>query len=161
MNLQEHQSLLLVLGLALVGFWFLNRINRRRGTGSQAPLTAEEQIERLRESKGMQSDLEKLMAEIDDLAKRLGQRLDAKTAQVERLLAEADRKIAQLQRLEGQAAAREPLPRVETNRSALPDDPLARSVYELADAGYPALDIARRLNEQVGKVELILALRKA
>jgi uncharacterized membrane-anchored protein YhcB (DUF1043 family) len=39
-------------------------------------------------------------------------------------------------------------------------DPLTRQVYALADAGRPALSIARDLNEQVGKVELILALRK-
>jgi hypothetical protein len=39
-------------------------------------------------------------------------------------------------------------------------DPLTRSVYELADGGLAAVDIARRLDEQVGKVELILALRR-
>ncbi len=38
-------------------------------------------------------------------------------------------------------------------------DPLAASVYELADRGCTPLEIARNLDEQVGKVELILALR--
>ena len=31
----------------------------------------------------------------------------------------------------------------------------------MADAGLAAMDIARQLGEQIGKVELILALRRA
>jgi hypothetical protein len=38
-------------------------------------------------------------------------------------------------------------------------DPLTRRVYELSDAGHNPVDIARALDEQIGKVELILALR--
>jgi hypothetical protein len=38
-------------------------------------------------------------------------------------------------------------------------DATTRSIYELADAGRGSLEIARELQEQVGKVELILALR--
>ena len=39
-------------------------------------------------------------------------------------------------------------------------DPLTQQGYDLADAGRAPLAIARDLNEQVGKVELILALRQ-
>jgi hypothetical protein len=39
-------------------------------------------------------------------------------------------------------------------------DPLAAKICELADAGHEPVEIARSLNEQVGKVELILALRQ-
>jgi uncharacterized membrane-anchored protein YhcB (DUF1043 family) len=39
-------------------------------------------------------------------------------------------------------------------------DPLALQVYALADSGRTPVGIARDLNEQVGKVELILALRR-
>jgi hypothetical protein len=38
-------------------------------------------------------------------------------------------------------------------------DPLTRQIYELADGGSTPVEIARKLDEQVGKVELILALR--
>ena len=38
-------------------------------------------------------------------------------------------------------------------------DPLTANVYELADRGRTPVEIARNLDEQVGKVELILALR--
>lgn len=40
-------------------------------------------------------------------------------------------------------------------------DPLTRSVYELADAGHDPVSIAQVLDEQIGKVELILALRES
>lgn len=39
-------------------------------------------------------------------------------------------------------------------------DPLTRTVYELADEGKTAVQIARQLDEHLGKVELILALRE-
>lgn len=38
-------------------------------------------------------------------------------------------------------------------------DPLTGEIYRLADQGMPAIEISRRLNQHVGKVELILALR--
>ncbi|MCK4872158.1 MAG: hypothetical protein KAS72_05500 [Phycisphaerales bacterium] len=42
-----------------------------------------------------------------------------------------------------------------------PDDPLTRRVYQMADRGAEPVEIAQTLDEQVGKVELILALRSA
>jgi hypothetical protein len=159
-----HQQVLLVFGVGLIGFWFVMKMNRRKAQSGEAVLTPEEQIERLRQSKGMQGDLETLMVEIEDLAKRVGKQLDAKSAEVERLLAEADRRIAELKRLQGEEGAGRPplrLSSASTPGAALPEDPLARSVYALADAGHAPPDIARRLNEPIGKVELVLALRKA
>ncbi len=55
-------------------------------------------------------------------------------------------------------------PRVEVTPAGAayfhaPIDPLTANVYELADRGRSPLEIARYLDEQVGKVELILALR--
>ena len=41
----------------------------------------------------------------------------------------------------------------------IPDDPLARSVYQLADEGMEPTQIAQQLDEHIGKIELILALR--
>ena len=40
-----------------------------------------------------------------------------------------------------------------------PVDPLAKSVYSFADQGLDPAAIAAKLNEHVGKIELILALR--
>lgn len=44
--------------------------------------------------------------------------------------------------------------------SASTEEAVTRSVYALADAGHDSLEIAKRLRENVGKVELILALRR-
>jgi hypothetical protein len=38
-------------------------------------------------------------------------------------------------------------------------DPLCASVYSLADSGSDAVAIAKQLDEHIGKVQLILALR--
>jgi hypothetical protein len=56
-----------------------------------------------------------------------------------------------------------PLVEVETKRpsQSLHVDPLARAVFELADAGRTPVQIAGELNEHTGKVELILNLRKS
>jgi len=166
--LKDNPSAILIVGVALVGFYFMMKVNRRGGSKGETILTPEEQIQRLRESKGMHGDLETLMTEIEDLAKRLEQRLDAKSERVEKLLADIDRRIAELSRLQGQAPApgAGAPPSLKFDRGSepsqeLPNDPLSRSVYELADAGHAPPEIARRLNEQVGKVELILALRRA
>lgn len=40
-------------------------------------------------------------------------------------------------------------------------DPLRRDIYQLADAGHSPLQIAQKLHEHLGKVELILALRRS
>lgn len=98
--------------------------------------------------------LAEYMADARELADLLADRLDRQAHRIERLLAEADEKIRRLERLQsenGPAAARPGRP--ET-------DPLNQRVYELADTGLPPVEIARRLQQHTGKVELILALRR-
>ncbi len=57
--------------------------------------------------------------------------------------------------------ARSPLATPMPDASAsLPQDTLSRSVYLLAAQGVTPPEIAKRLNEHIGKVELILALRQ-
>lgn len=52
-------------------------------------------------------------------------------------------------------------PEIVVPAAPLSLDPLSASVYELADRGRSPVEIAQQLDEQVGKVELILALRQA
>ena len=167
------------IGVALVTTSLLMRFRKRRAKAARAP-TAQEQIQQNRQHRGMRGDLETLMVEIEALSKRFATQLDAKSIQLERLLDEADQRIARLEGL-GQDAAES---RFDTDSGGLGsspagpeagssddqasalaqeagDDPLARSVYELADQGSDANQIARQLNEHVGKIELILALRRA
>jgi hypothetical protein len=148
---------------------------RRRRQLTEPCLTPQEQLERNRQLRGVQGDLESLMVQIEQFSKRLAAQLDAKTIAVETLLKQADQRIAELKRLssgDGQVEMSDVDPGLpgaapaEPHRPApapadLPSDPLARSVYQLADQGLGPQAIAHRLGEHVGKVELILALRSA
>ena len=178
---------LLPAGLILITTSLVAGILRRRKQSLKLP-SAREQIERHKQEKGMRNDLESLTVEIEQLAKQLGAQLDAKTVQLEKLLHEADSRINRLQdRLNvreptvPRADRSEPLPDLnrparsgETSDSVelqsagapqtglgLGDEMLRRQVCELADNGLTAADIAQRLDEHLGKVELILALRTA
>jgi hypothetical protein len=155
------ETTLLLLGLVLViSALMMAAAKRRKRQGGS--LTAREQMQRLDQTSGMRGDLEQLMVEIEQLAKRMGAQLDVKAMRLEQLLRQADQRVAELERLQraepGQASA-PPAPRPQAPPAA-PEDPLARNIYQLADAGNDSIEIARQLNEHVGKVELILALRR-
>ena len=92
------------------------------------------------------------------------------------LLQEADERIAQLSEVkgaglsaagdsvvgrEGAFGGPDPGPFKPSHDAPRPLDPLTQGVYELADTGRSPLEIAQQMDEQVGKVELILALRDA
>lgn len=155
---------MLLAGLVLVTVSLMMRLRKRHRQRALEP-GPHEQVERVRQMRGMRGDLEELMVEIEQMTKRLGAQLDAKALHLERLLDEANQKISRIDnpagqdddRLESPADASSPPARQEI----VPDDPLARDVYQLADQGFESDDIARKLNEHVGKVELILALRSA
>jgi hypothetical protein len=198
--LRQNPEWLLIGGLILITAFLFSRMSRRK-RNAPSVLTPHEQLDRLRQVRGMRGDLEELMVEIEQMAKRMAIRL-------EHLLEKADRRVEELRELsrlanhspaavkdDAPAASEQPAPRpVVTGRGlaamyqqaaaqqtaspapsaeaqpepapveaepGLPDDPLARKVYTLADSGQDASQIARHLNEHVGKIELILALRHA
>jgi hypothetical protein len=115
-------------------------------------------------------------SELDEV-RHLAALLDNKAERLEQLLAESEARIAALERLlrdvqtEGDANQMRSHGSTNSDRSSRiddlsavskrqPDDPLTRSVYELADLGHNSVEIAQKLDEQVGKVDLILALRQ-
>lgn len=137
---------LLLLGVLLIIVALMLGIRKKRRRIAQRG-TAREQLERMNQETAVRGDLEQLMVEIEQLAKRLGAQLDAKTLALEKLLHEADQVIEKLERGAGPT---EP-----------PADPQTIRIYRLADEGRSPMEIAQELDEHVGKVELILALRKA
>lgn len=198
---------LFILGVVFITAWLVIRI-RKRGARNATQPTAREQMERYKTRDAVRGDLEGLMVDIEQLARRLGAQLDAKSQQLETLLAEADRRIAALggeapptpppvDRYEPSAgpagedrAVEAPPPQADTEPPSIPTptpapapalapapapadsphadphadpppDPLVAQVYALADENSSAPDIARDLGEPIGKVELILALRKS
>jgi hypothetical protein len=187
-DLDPFGMVAMLLGVLLLAFLFLvntrQKINRRRGGPK---LTPQEKLERMRQVNGTKDDLREMMVELEELTRRFSAQLDAKSVRLEKLIEEADRKIEQLGgRADGGSAGNgsgESTSTLETGRVASggsgggaeagsgagsgggepepePLDPATRSVYELADQGLSSLDIARQLDEHVGKVELILALRQ-
>jgi len=159
---------------------------RKKHKRSQEQGTSRDRVDDLKQRHKLRGDLEQLMIEVEQLAKRFGAQLDAKTMHMEQLISEADRKIAELKQMElarqnaaklqqAMASPFDENPSLQTQPQALTptdesaDEPspqnaeevLKQSVYELAEQGHDPGEIARQLNEHVGKIELILALRKS
>jgi hypothetical protein len=133
-------------------------------------------------------DLAQWEVEMHETARRLSAQLDAKLILLQSLIVEADRAAARLE--EGLDRAHPTLPpgsQAESLRPAagpaadVPQGPEAvaadpnlssvagasdrarrrEEIYRLADYGFAAADIARRLGSPVGEVELILGLRNS
>ncbi|MEM6554193.1 MAG: hypothetical protein AAF750_18910, partial [Planctomycetota bacterium] len=139
--LGESKDFVLLAGLLLIIFAGFTLLRKRHAKGPNN--TARENLNRLKEEHGVRGDLESLMVDIEQLAKRLSSQLDAKVTEVEKVLAEADQRIAQLQPNAQKPTVTDrgsPPPSTApqtTNPTPppLPVDPLTQSVYDLADAG--------------------------
>lgn len=176
---KQASGFLLAAGIIIL-IWVLLRLQwkRRKASGQPGPVET------------MRSDLEQRQAdsqraaEATDLVRDMAARLETRAAHLRALLDLADERIELLEaRLRGTAAnglsaapkAQSPDPRTNAQdpwadtlspehppTQATPTtEPLHQEVYELADKGDTPLDIARRLQQQVGTIELILALRQS
>lgn len=163
------QDLIPAGAITMIAAGLLLHYRKKRAQNFANSVTPHEQIDRNRQMRGVKGDLEDLMVEIEQLAKRFATQLDAKTFELEDLLQQADRRIAELKRLhqqdmpstQGEGDANTlptPVAPIEPE-PIFPEDPLARSVYQLADEGMEPMQIAQQLEEHIGKIELILALR--
>lgn len=98
--------------------------------------------------------LQSVVRDSEELAGLIAAQMDRQAERLERLIADADIRIRKLERLTLEAAQPRPAPRTDDT------DPLSARIYDLADQGMPSVEIARQLDQQTGKVELILALRQ-
>lgn len=165
-------AMLMVLGVLVIAILLTVSIRGKVAHRQSSRASAREQIDQIKAAGRKRSEHSGPSAEGIEQVRHLAVLLDNKAERLEQLIAEADRRIEALggQRHDGG----EPHHRgssVETSshnaRSAPvrsvpkePLDPLTRSVYELADDGRSPVEIARELDEQIGKVDLILALRQ-
>ena len=151
---------LMVAGIALLIFVLWHNVRKR--VSRHADLDPREKVERDKQVNGMKNDLRTMMVELDELTRRFGAQLDAKAMKLERLIEQADERIAKLNGSPAEAEIERPREAAGSGPPAGPEppDPLADNVYRLADAGKDTGKIARQLNEHIGKVELILALRQ-
>jgi hypothetical protein len=117
-------------------------------------------------------DLTRWEVQMHDTARELTARLDTKMSAMRSLIAEADRAAARLESATQQAcdpmlhpSRAEPAPEQAAAVDASPAaDSTSRprpreEIYTLADYGYDAAEIARRVGCPIGEVELILSLR--
>ncbi len=174
---------LLAFGVAIL-IWVLLRLQwrRQRRSPEESPVFEMRETIADRQAEGERA------AEMADIVRDLAARLETRAARLEALLDQADERIERLEarlaagmaaeQIAAPASAEPDAPPVSVNGTAdpwddtasdapaerppVPDasDPLHQEVYELADDGKTPLDIARRLDQQVGTIELILALRR-
>ncbi len=160
-----------VAGVALLGVWGLSRLQPALGArfgARELPETSP-----ARRASSNDAELAELGSDLEELAERLAATLDAKAAHLEKLIAEADKRLhaldsAQTPQVEA-VGAPAPAPGARLERRPAPSkfvaardmdpDPVSREIFRLADDGRSPAEIAQKLDEQIGKVQLILALR--
>jgi len=155
-------DLLLVAGVALVTVWAFASLRRRLRERDTAPPRerVQQRMEEIGGASAKRRELEEVMADATELSRRLAATLDNKAARIEKLIQQADDRLAQLDAA-SKAEPRSSMIEHRATRDGVSSgvDPVTRRIYDLADDGMVAVDIARELDEHVGKVELILALR--
>lgn len=127
------------------------------------------------------TELHALMVDVQEVTRQCAAQIENRAAMLDRLIADADRKINHLENLlrensrqqamgGGPEHSQVSIPHQQPNNHQAPptkqppahtanvDDPLSRRVLEMASRGHSPMHIASVLNEQVGKVQLILAL---
>ncbi len=164
---------IMVVGLGVVLTLSVRGKIARRNMNRPSP---REWIEHIKAMQHHHDDAQAVSAQLVDTARRLGAQMDNKAQRLELLLQEADERIARLSEAkdaglsaagdsvvgrEGAFGGPDPGPFKPSHDPPRPLDPLTQGVYELADTGRSPLEIAQQMDEQVGKVELILALRDA
>ncbi len=164
---QPLGNMLMGVAIVLVTASLLLTLRKRKRRMDSEKLQPGERLQRNREIDRMNGNINQMMVELEALTRRFSAQLDAKSLRLEKLLEEADRKIALLQDSSPTPQSGSAGSEVSVESPPAPPpvgpsgDPLVQKVYDLADAGQPTVEIARQLDEQVGKVELILALRQS
>jgi hypothetical protein len=154
---------LMVAGVVLFGALLTIGIRGRIARRNREAPSPREMIEQVKANRAQTDDAHAATGQLADTARRLSAQLDNKARRLEVLIRQADERLAALADATGDRAAparTDGAPEAAAPPAAAPLDPLTRSVYEHADTGLTALEIAQQLDEQVGKVELILALRE-
>ena len=127
----------------------------------------------LARQRGVERDVSNLLVEMSEMARRMTGQIDTRAAKLEALIREADEKIATLRSMGAGHGGGGPhgvlveaklleadAVRMRTVEDSVPSvDPRHAEVYDLADGGQSAQDIARQTGRPRGEVELILALR--
>lgn len=178
----DPSSLMLLAVVVLVVTMVIISTRRRSADRGRSPRAyAREQLARLREQDEVRSDLKELMMHLEELSRDISAQCETRFAKLERVIADADARIAELKRLgfgqgtaaSGNSAGQSAPPsgdersREESQESGQAsseppgtEDALQREILELAEAGKPPVEIARQLGRDIGEVELIINLNR-
>ena len=110
------------------------------------------------QQRSVEREMSNLLVELSEMARQITGQLDTRAAKLEALMQEADKKIAELKRLETVHAEPEIRP-LDPKPMPVANDARYSAIYSLADAGHSVQEIAQQLARPRGEVELILALR--
>ena len=158
--------MLAVVGVIGIGVLWTISIRGKIARRNANRLSPRETIEQLKAAGQQRGHAQSALAEILDTAQQVGAKLDNKAARLELLIQQADDRIARMSQdneadgiAPNESQFTSPTAAAAASGLGVSIDPLTQSVYELADTGCQPIQIAQALDEQVGKVELILSLR--
>ena len=171
-GMSPTQLVLLVGVLIIIALMMFSSVRRHRRGGPDPRAYARDQIARLKDQKGIKDDLQQLVVELHDAARRLNAQMDTKSAKLEALITDADERIRRLSRTgrgessSGEAGSAASSHGVDVvvdeplggELSEEPPDPVHHRVLTLGARGLSSVEIARETGVKPGEVELILAL---
>ncbi len=149
---QSIKDLVAPICIVVAVIFLLIGTRLRRHQNKNIREEAMRKIPSLREHRSVQTELEKLLVDLQDLARQINAQIDTRFCKLEVLIKEADEKIRKLQALKN--GSNPPTLQEES-------DPEKSLIYKLADAGKSSVEIARELNKNTGEIELILSLRRS
>jgi hypothetical protein len=140
---------------------------RSKAKSKKDPLTRQPTQTSLAQQRAVERQMSNLLIELSEMARSVSAGLDTRVAKLQVLIEEADQRIAELKALGGGAAPIHHDEPKTTMRivSDAPSEPAAavephhEQVYQLADLGKSAHEIAVMVGKPRGEIELILALR--
>jgi cytochrome c-type biogenesis protein CcmH/NrfF len=107
----------------------------------------------------LHEDMGRLLADLESLSTRIEKEVLSKKAQIDASIAQADKRIAALRILTEAARGAEAVS--GSAARAASSDERRQTIYRLAEQGLSVEQIASKLGERHGEVELILNLRRA
>ena len=152
-HLDGFQRWSLICAAALTIVYAIMRPWRKRKDPLQRPATLS-----LSSQREVERQMSELLVELEQMARQMSAQLDTRAARLELLLKEADEKIAKFRAAIEQGGCEPHEARPVSLLPSLPD-PRHAQVYELADRGHSARQIAQQVDRPYGEIELILALR--
>ena len=162
--------LLLVLGLVTLSL-MLVRFRRGRRLAAPNPSIRRE-LNTMRGRSALHRSGDELLIQLEEMARRINAQVDTKFAKLDRVVMDADDRLAKLEaalrRADRLATVESSSTKSESSGAGVqaapacadhPTDTRHAGVYDLADAGKSPVEIAERLGTPLGEVEVILNLR--